>query len=186
MRFFTTISRHIHFRTVAHINDAKLDTLIASLKSIQGLYLARGFRIDVLHMDGQFEPLRLRTAAMGMQLNVTSNKEHVPEIERSIRTTKEQVRSVYATLPFKRLPLRFLIELVVGCILWLNAFAMRGGVSTTMSPRTIITGIELDFNQHCQMQCGEYVQTHEPHDNPMVHRTVGAIGLRQTGNAQDR
>jgi hypothetical protein len=53
-----------------------------------------------------------------------------------------------------------------------------------MSPRTIITGIELDFNQHCQLQCGEYAQTHEPHDNTMVHRTVGAIGLRPTGNAQ--
>ncbi len=176
IRFFSTISRHIHFRTAAHIKDAKLDTLDASLKAIRGICLARGFKVDVLHMDGQFEPLRLRAAALGMHLNVVSNEEHVPEIERSIRVVKERVRSVHATLPFKRIPALFLIELIAGCLLWLNAFPMKGGVSPTMSPRTIITGIELDYNKHCQLQCGEYVQTHESHDNTMIHQSVGAIG----------
>jgi hypothetical protein len=116
IRFFSTISRHIHFRTAAHIKDAKLDTLNASLKAIRDIDLARGFKVNVLHMDGQFEPLRLRAAALGMHLNVVSNEEHVPEIERSIRVVKERVRSVHATLPFKRIPALFLIELIAGCL----------------------------------------------------------------------
>jgi hypothetical protein len=53
-----------------------------------------------------------------------------------------------------------------------------------MSPRAIVTGMELDFNKHCHMQCGEYVQTHKPHTNSMAHRTVGAISLRPTGSLQ--
>ena len=40
-------------------------------------------------MDGQFEPLLGDLAEMGLQLNTVSNDEHVPEIERQIRTLKE-------------------------------------------------------------------------------------------------
>jgi hypothetical protein len=128
-----------------------------SLKAIQGLYATRGVKINVIHLDGQFEPIRYKLAAIGIHLNTASNEEHVPEIERSNRTIKERVRSVYATLPFKKLPVRFIIEMVAGCVLWLNAFPATEGVSPTMSPRAIVTGAELDYNQHCQMQCGEYV-----------------------------
>ena len=34
------------------------------------------------------------------------------------------------------------------------------------------------------MEFGEYVQTHEEHDNSMVTRTVGAIATCPTGNTQ--
>jgi hypothetical protein len=134
VRFLSTISRHIQFRTAEHIKDAKLETLEASLKAIQGLYATWGFKINVVHMDCQFEPIRYKLAAMGMHLNTASNEEHVPEIERSNRTVKERVRSVYSTLPFKKLPVRFIVEMVAGYILWLNAFPGTGGVSPTMSP----------------------------------------------------
>ena len=40
-------------------------------------------------MDGQFEPLRGNLAKLGILLNTASNDEHVPEIERQIRTVKE-------------------------------------------------------------------------------------------------
>ena len=53
-----------------------------------------------------------------------------------------------------------------------------------MSPRTIITGQLLDYHQHCRYEFGEYVQTHEEHDNSLFSRTVGAIALRPTGNQQ--
>ena len=39
-------------------------------------------------MDGQSEPLHRDLAEMGIQLNIVSNNEHVPEIERQIRTLK--------------------------------------------------------------------------------------------------
>ena len=53
-----------------------------------------------------------------------------------------------------------------------------------MSPRTIITGQLLDYHKHCRYEFGEYVQTHEEHDNLLMSRTVGAIALRPTGNQQ--
>ena len=45
-------------------------------------------------------------------------------------------------------------------------------------------GTTIDYNNHCKVKYGTYVQTHEQHDNAMVPRTIGAIALRPTGNAQ--
>ena len=40
------------------------------------------------------------------------------------------------------------------------------------------------FRNHCKYSFGDYVQTHEPHDNSMASRTIGALALRPTGNIQ--
>ena len=58
------------------------------------------------------------------------------------------------------------------------------GISVTLSPRTIVTGQTVHHDRHCKFDFGQYVQTHEPHDNTMAPRTVGALALRPTGNAQ--
>ena len=63
-------------------------------------------------------------------------------------------------------------------------FALKGGVSPTQSPSELILNRKLDFNAHCKVEFGEYVQTHEEHDNSMATRTVGAIATCPTGNIQ--
>ena len=135
-------------------------------------------------MDGQFDGLRANLAEMGMTLNSSANDEHVPEVERHIRTLKERVRSVYNMLPFAKMPARMIIELVYYCGFWLNSFPAHGGISPTLSPRTIIAGMTIDYNHHCKLEFGTYAQVHEEHDNSMTARTVGAIALRPTGNHQ--
>ena len=117
-----------------------------------------------------------------MTLNTVSNDEHVPEVERHIRTLKERTRCVYNTLPFTRMPNRLIIEMVYASTFWLNSFPPADGISDTISPRAIIVGTRLDYTKHCQLEFGTYVQTHEEHDNSMATRTTGAIALRPTGN----
>ena len=58
------------------------------------------------------------------------------------------------------------------------------GVSDSISPRELIAGLKLDYNKHCRLEFGSYVQVHEDHDNTMQTRTTGAIALRPAGNAQ--
>ncbi|MEM9592233.1 MAG: reverse transcriptase domain-containing protein, partial [Pseudomonadota bacterium] len=127
---------------------------------------------------------RTPLAGEGMMLNVVARGEHVPEIERHVRTLKERCRAVYNSLPYRRMPKRMVIELVYAMTFWLHAFPARDGVSETVSPRELVTGIVLDANKHCRIPFGAYAQTHEEHDNTMASRTVGAIALRPTGNAQ--
>ena len=67
---------------------------------------------------------------------------------------------------------------------WLNMFPQKGGISQTMSPRTLLTGLTMNYNRHCRLEFGEYVQTHEEHDNLLNPRTIGALALRPTGNVQ--
>jgi hypothetical protein len=137
-------------------------------------------------MDKEFEPLRGQLAGIQVQLDHTGADDHVGDIERWIRTVKERMRAIITSLPFQRLPPRLIIECAKSRVFWLNSFPHPDGVSSTLSPREIGTGQTLDYNRHCHFEFGEYVQTHEAHDNSMAPRTVGALALHPTGNALGR
>ena len=77
-----------------------------------------------------------------------------------------------------------IIKMVSSSILWLNSFPPKHGVSKTLSPRAIMAGTTMDYNHHCKFEFGEYVQTHEEHDNSMNTQTTGAIALWPMGNSQ--
>ena len=182
--FFITLSRALKFGTVTHLVNRQVPTVLAALKGTQRIYSKRGFRIQFCLADNEFEVLRDDLAALNIELNTAGAAEHVPEIERYIRTVKERTRATYNTLPFKAMPARLLIEMVCAAVFWLNVFPPADGVSTTASPRALVTGLQLDFRRHCRLEFGAYVQTHEDHDNSMQARTTGALALRPTGNQQ--
>jgi hypothetical protein len=116
----------------------------------------------------------------------TATGEHVPEIERQIRVIKERAREIRSTLPFKRMPNRMIVELIKFVVLWLNDFPPSSGISKTYSPRTIRTGTTLDYNKHCKLLFGAYVETHEMNTptNTMKEITRAAICLGPTANFQ--
>jgi Zinc knuckle len=179
-----SISRNIKFGTVEDIPNRTAKVLLDGIKKIIKLYRRAGFKIVAALMDGEFETLRGDLAEIGITLNTAAPDEHVGDIERYNRTIKERVRAMYNSLPFERIPHRMVIEMAKSSVFWLNAFPNVQGVSQVLSPRTIITGQTVDFNHHCKHQFGEYVQTHEEHDNSMQARTIGALAMRPTGNAQ--
>ena len=118
-------------------------------------------------MDNEFEPMRADLMDAKVNLNVASNNEHVPEIERHIRTVKDRVRCMYNSVPFKKMPSRMIVEMVTSATFWLNMFPPRDGISKTISPRGIIHGLTVDYNKHCQLEFGSYAQVDEEHDNLM-------------------
>jgi hypothetical protein len=74
--------------------------------------------------------------------------------------------------------------MVLASVFWLNMFPPEDGVSDSISPRELIAGLKLDYNKHCKLEFGSYVQVHEDHDNTKQTRTTRAIALRPTGNAE--
>jgi hypothetical protein len=182
--FLVTVSKHIHFGTVEAMPNRKAPALLKAIKSVLKVYKQRGFRIIWALMDNEFAPLRGDLAEMGIGLNEAGRDEHVPQVERYIRTIKERTRATYNSLPFTRVPAILVIEMAKASVYWLNAFPYKKGVSKQLSPRTIVTGQTVDYMKHCKFEFGEYVQTHEEHDNSMQPRTVGALALRPTGNSQ--
>jgi hypothetical protein len=93
--FFMTISRSIRFATSEEsLANQTSRTIMAAIKKVKQLYSQRGFRITQMMMDGQFENLRGKLAELQIGLNTVSNDEHVPDIERYIRTIKERTRGI--------------------------------------------------------------------------------------------
>ena len=182
--FFMTYSRYIRFGTIEVLPNRQSKCIMAALKTVKSIYTKRGFRIVHLLMDNEFEPLRGDLSTLHITLNTVAEAEHVPDIERYIRTVKERTRSTYNVLPFNRMPARMIIEMASASVFWLNSFPPDDGVSTTLSPRSIVVGLQLDYTKHCQLEFGTYAQVHESHDNSMIPRTTGALALRPTGNAQ--
>jgi hypothetical protein len=180
--FLMTTSRNLRFGTAETIPSQADKNLLSSIKRVQAVYRTRGFHVTILLADGQFTSLRGNLADNNITLNDTGENEHVGDIERYIRTVKERTRCVYNTLPFNKIPRRVIIEMVYNSVYWLNTFPHQLGISQTQSPRQIVTGQSVDFHRHCKYEFGEYVQTHENHDNSMGSRTVGALALRPTGN----
>jgi hypothetical protein len=80
-------------------------------------------------------------------MHVVTTDSHVGKIERSIRTVKERLRSSVHGLPFKRLPKLIIVHLAIDTIRCLNMFPAANGVSSTLSPASIVTGVPpTDYN----------------------------------------
>ena len=169
-----TLSRNIKFGTMEAVADRKEATLLKCIKGVVSLYRKAGFKVTTVLMDGEFVPLCGGPAELGLRLNETSRDEHVGDIERYIQMVKEQMRAIYNTLPFQKVPAWLVIEMAKTAVFWLNAFPATGGASQDLSPRTILMGQQEDYKRHCRFQFGEYAQTHEEHNNSMNPRTVGA------------
>jgi hypothetical protein len=80
------------------------------------------------------------------------------------------------------------IHIVLNVVKLLIFFPSKGGVSDTLSPKTVMSGETLDYKKHLSLQLGQYCQMHEE-DNPrnsQIARTKGAIYLGPSGNLQGR
>ena len=185
IRFMITTSRHLHFGMAELIWNKAKGTLMTSIHQVVRAYHARGFRICNILADGGFECIRNNLADMGISLNFTSRNEHVPEVERYIRMIKERVRAIACMLPFEMYPPRLIAKMVYSAVFWLNTFPHKDGVHATISPRTLITGLSIDYNKHCKLAFGTYVQVHEEGDRILRPRTSGAIALWPMGNEQE-
>ena len=139
-------------------------------------------------MDKEFAPLKPLIAAMpgGPYVNLTSANEHVPDIERRIRVVKERSCATRHGLPFQRIPQLMVTHMVLLVVKMLNYFPPKGGVSTHISPKKIMSGKTLDYKKHLSLSFGQYCQVHEEETprNNQIARTKGAISLGPSGNSQ--
>ena len=71
----------------------------------------------------------------GLRVNPEKDGEYVPEIERQIIVTKERIRSIIHSLPFKKSPKLSLIHLLFQAIKMPNHFPVKGGYLTRFAPQ---------------------------------------------------
>ena len=182
--FLHTISRGIGFRTVRKVPDRGKSVILQETRAVLKLYQSRGFEVCDIHADAEFECIR--EDVRPVELNIVPADSHVGEIERSIRTLKERLRTCVHGLPFQRLPKLLIRHMVDDAARCLNQFPWKNGISTDLSPAALVTGHPPpDFNK-MRLEFGTYVQVFEDNDpsNTPRARSMGAIALGPTGNAQ--
>jgi hypothetical protein len=69
------MSHAIQFVTHAWLKNAKTDTIMANITEVRNVYLKRGFLLEIIEADGQFEPLQGALDHMGFTLNKCSREE---------------------------------------------------------------------------------------------------------------
>ena len=145
--FLLTVARRIKFVTAEHVPVRTATSLSRHLKRVLEVYGRAGFVVRTILMDGEFE--KIKPLMPSIECNTTAAKEHVSEAEQMVRTVKERMRGLLATLPFSHVPKRMKIEFVYFVILWLNAFPVKSGISQTISPRLLLMRWRLDYTKHC-------------------------------------
>eukprot|EP00536_Pseudo-nitzschia_multiseries_P019053 jgi/Psemu1/58689/gm1.58689_g len=154
--FLNSISRNIHYGACLPLPKMKLKDISEALQQIVGYYVKRNFNVIMILADGQFKGLQHSLAKQQITLNIVSKDEHVPEIE-----------CVYSELPFDWLPKRMVVEMVRTIVFYQNAFPWARGVSNTIAPTTIVTGMAPDYNRHFHTPFGTYAQTRNETTNTM-------------------
>ena len=87
--FLMTISQHISFGTCESLISQSHYNISYALQNVTRLYIAGGFQVKCIHLDGQFEGIQDGLTGQGPWINIASRDEHVPEAEHYIRTVKE-------------------------------------------------------------------------------------------------
>ncbi len=72
------------------------------------------------------------------------------------------------------------------CVMWMNSFPVKSGISEKWSPRELVSRTKLDAKLHCRAPFGSYCEMHIDPDitNTLEPRTNWAICMGPTGNLQ--
>ena len=180
--FFTSKSAKLNFITAKYHASRSMKKIIETLNEIRHLYTTRGFRIDNIHGDNEFNKEAIKASQLPALFHVYGKDEHVGMIERSNRTVKNKARTMTHALPYKRIPKVMTIGLINGGVAWLNAFPSMDGVSRTMSPATIVIGAPKPNMKHKHIVFGSHAMVFIGTKNKMDARSVPAIALNASNN----
>ena len=172
---FHSISRRVDYRTVTFPLSRSKPSIVQELKEVFKIYNARGFRIVEIHADNEFS--KVGNDLLPVRMRLCGVDDHVPEIERSVQTQKNENRAVCHAMPYKCMPRIMVRELIKQGNEFLNAFGSKDSLADGLSPRNIIDNLpHVDYTD-LKYEFGQYVQLHvtEKVTNTMKSRTIGAI-----------
>jgi hypothetical protein len=182
--FMVTSSRGISLVTIEFLPSRTAKQLACSVERIVRIYGRAGFIVQTSMMDMEFE--KLKDLLPNIALNTSVAWEHVGEIKRKKRVIKERARGTISTLPYKMLPKLVIIKLLHFCVMWMNSFPVKSGVSEKYNPRELVSRHKLDAKLNCKTPFGAYCEVHTDPDitNTMEPRTRWGICLGPTENLQ--
>ena len=103
--------------------------MITALEKVMHKHDCRGFKITDMHAENEFDKVALMYFLQPTLLHICGRDEHVAFIDRSVRKTKERLRSTCSAMLFRRITMpmvRFLVEVTTDVR---NEFPSKNGIS---------------------------------------------------------
>ena len=139
--------------------------------------LTRNFRVTVIHGDNELNIDSIKDSCLPSNLHICSKNEHVPVIERSIRTVKERAWCTSHSIPYVCNPKLVKIALMEHIEYWLNTFPSTDSILDTVGPANLVEGKpNIDCNKSF-VPFGAYTLVYIGTNNTLDARTVAAIAL---------
>jgi hypothetical protein len=185
--FLTTIDKTIRFRCAVPLSSQKAKEVYKALDVILRQYNDAGFFFKFIHCDREFRSLMEDVADdLNVTMNYAATGEHVPEAERNNRTIKDRVRTMYHQLPYKRIPKIMIKRMVLRATKMLNLLPAKGGISSYLSPYTIVTRRVVDYDRELATSFGAYVQANQDNTptNTNLPRTLDCLFMGPTSGKQ--
>jgi len=165
---------------VYRLRNRKKVCIAKKLETVKAKYQSRGFKVNVFYGDNEFDHEIVRDVFPGAIFDICSADEHVPVVERAIRTVKERTRCLCNSVPYKKYTKLMTVHAVITAVRWINQFPSKGGISDIASPAKILEGIsEPDMNVK-RVSFGTYALVYNGTNNNMEERSVPGIALSQS------
>ena len=136
--FLVTLSRDIRLYSCEHIIMRTAKQQSKTLRRIVNIYARGGFTIRTIMMDKEFEKIQEVGGMELFNINTTSSREHVSEIERTIQYIKQSCRCVVKSLSIsviKFVHKQIMIRMWYFVTIMVNAVPANLGVSQVYSLR---------------------------------------------------
>ena len=153
--------------------------IINGIEKILRLLNNRGFKTPIINADNEFSKLE---GKLSTHIEICGAGQHIPRIERGIRTIKDRVRCFWVSLPFKKAPKIMVDECLHMVITCINSLPQKNGISDTLSPSSIILGRDKIDGNNLRAIFGRYHEVYNGTDNTNKERRISAICLRQSNS----
>jgi len=153
--------------------------IINGVKKVIRVHTNRGFKITCVNGDNEFNKIE---GKVGTDVKICTARQHIPRIERSIRTLKERVQCCWVMLPFKRAPKLMIDENIKDMVSCINNLPHKQGISRTLSPSAIVLGRGKTDCNSLHATFGAYCEVHIGTTNGSEQRSVSAIALRPSND----
>ena len=171
----------MNFRKHALMKGETKASLLSTTEKVTDVHESGGFKFKCIGADLQFECVERDTN--GVVFEIVDADDHVRPVERSIRTVKEGIRCTIADVPFRRIPKIMTRSLVTLRTRNLNQFPSENGMSSSLSPLTIVTGEPKPDTRKFNLDFGSYVEVFEDNgfmQNSTRTRRAPASGIGPT------
>ena len=181
--YLLSVLMPVGFGIVTSINSRRGVTIKGAMAQHLSVARSRGYSVDTIFVDPERGLQKLRGIFEGVHVDVAGTNQHVPVAEARIKLIKAVSRAVKAGVPW-RIPPSKLIHLIFYSNHRINSIpSMSNEFGET--PREVFWGTRLDYLKDLRIGFGDYCEIFDENaDNSLRQRTVPAIALYPSGNAQ--